>query len=52
MGRLDQHGLGSFPIHGIGGSAVLKPGKYTFEVRAFNAAGADPTPAKKSFTIT
>jgi hypothetical protein len=30
----------------------LKPGKYTFEVRAFNAAGADPTPAKKSFTIT
>ncbi len=30
----------------------LKPGKYTFEVRALNAAGADPTPAKKSFTIT
>jgi len=30
----------------------LKPGKHTFEVRAFNAAGADPTPAKKSFTIT
>ena len=29
----------------------LKAGKYTFEVRAFNAAGADPTPAKKSFTI-
>ena len=30
----------------------LKPGKYTFEVRAFNAAGAEPTPAKKSFRIT
>jgi hypothetical protein len=30
----------------------LKRGKYTFEVRAFNAAGAEPTPAKKSFTIT
>jgi hypothetical protein len=30
----------------------LKPGKYTFEVRALNAAGANPTPAKKSFTIT
>ena len=29
----------------------LKPGKYTFEVRAFNARGRDPTPAKKSFTI-
>jgi hypothetical protein len=26
-------------------------GKYTSEVRAFNAAGADPTPATKSFTI-
>ena len=30
----------------------LKPGKYTFEVRAFNVAGADPTPANKRFTIT
>jgi hypothetical protein len=30
----------------------LKPGKYTFEVRALNAGGRDPTPAKKSFTIT
>jgi hypothetical protein len=30
----------------------LKPGTYTFEVRACNAAGVDPTPAKKSFTIT
>ena len=30
----------------------LKPGKYAFEVRAFNAAGADSTSAKKSFTIT
>jgi hypothetical protein len=30
----------------------LKPGKYTFEVRALNAAGAGATPAKKSFTIT
>jgi hypothetical protein len=29
----------------------LKAGKYTFEVRAFNAGGADPTPAEKSFTI-
>jgi hypothetical protein len=29
-----------------------KPGKYTFDARAFNAVGADPTPAKKSFTIT
>jgi hypothetical protein len=29
-----------------------KAGKYTFEVRAFNAASADPTPAKMSFTIT
>ena len=29
----------------------LKPGEYTFEVRAFKSAGADPTPAKKSFTI-
>ena len=30
----------------------LKPGRYAFEVRAFNAAGADSTPPKKSFTIT
>lgn len=30
----------------------LKPGNYTFLVRAFNSAGPDPTPAKKSFTIT
>jgi len=30
----------------------MKPGKYTFEVHAVNAAGADPTPAKKSFTIS
>ena len=30
----------------------LKPDNYTSEVRAFNAAGADPTPATKSFTIT
>ncbi len=29
----------------------LKPSSYTFFVRAFNAGGADPTPAKKSFTI-
>ena len=30
----------------------LTAGTYTFEVRAFNAGGADPTPAKKQFTIT
>ena len=30
----------------------LKPGKYTFEVRALKAAAADSTPATKSFTIT
>jgi hypothetical protein len=30
----------------------LKPGKYTFEVRAFDASGADPTPAKKKFKIS
>jgi hypothetical protein len=29
----------------------LKPGKYTFKVRAFSAAGKDPTPAKKKFKI-
>jgi hypothetical protein len=29
----------------------LKPGGYIFFVRAFNAAGADPTPAQKTFTI-
>lgn len=29
----------------------LKPGKYRFEVRAVNAAGADPTPAKRSFRV-
>ncbi len=29
----------------------LKPGKYTFEVRAIGSGGTDPTPAKKSFTI-
>jgi sugar lactone lactonase YvrE len=29
----------------------LKAGKYTFEVRAFNAAGADQTPAKARFTV-
>jgi len=29
----------------------LKPGKYTFEVRAVGKGGTDPTPAKKSFTI-
>ena len=29
----------------------LKPGSYTFLVRALNAGGADPTPATRSFTI-
>ncbi len=29
----------------------LKAGRYTFLVRAFNAAGTDATPATKSFTI-
>jgi Divergent InlB B-repeat domain/PQQ-like domain len=29
----------------------LGPGRYTFEVRALNAAGTDPTPAKRRFTI-
>jgi hypothetical protein len=29
----------------------LKPGKYTFEVRAVGVGGTDPTPAKKSFNI-
>ena len=29
----------------------LKPGSYTFEVRARNAQGPDATPAKRSFTI-
>lgn len=29
----------------------LKPGKYTFQVRAVGSGGTDPTPAKKSFTI-
>jgi predicted phage tail protein len=29
----------------------LKQGQYTFKVRAVNAAGPDPTPAKKSFMI-
>jgi DNA-binding beta-propeller fold protein YncE len=29
---------------------ALAPGRYTFFVRAFNAGGRDPTPARKSFT--
>jgi alpha-tubulin suppressor-like RCC1 family protein len=29
----------------------LKPGKYTFKVRARDIVGADPTPAKRSFKI-
>jgi hypothetical protein len=29
----------------------LKPGKYTFEVRAVNSAGPDPVPAVKKFKI-
>ena len=29
----------------------LKPGSYTFEVEAVGPGGADPTPAKKRFTI-
>jgi hypothetical protein len=29
----------------------LKPGKYTFEVRAVGPGGTDPSPAKKKFTI-
>jgi alpha-tubulin suppressor-like RCC1 family protein len=29
----------------------LWPGRYTFEVRALNALGADPSPAVKSFTV-
>jgi hypothetical protein len=29
----------------------LKHGKYTFEVRAVNAAGTDPTPAKAKFKV-
>jgi uncharacterized delta-60 repeat protein len=29
----------------------LEPARYTFEVRAFSAAGKDPTPAKKKFRI-
>jgi hypothetical protein len=30
----------------------LKPGKYTFEVRAVGSGGPDPSPAKKSFKIS
>jgi hypothetical protein len=29
----------------------LKPGKYTFKVRAIGPGGTDPSPAKKKFTI-
>ena len=29
----------------------LKPGRYRFQVRAVNAAGVDPTPAKRSFKV-
>ena len=29
----------------------LAAGSYTFRVRAFNALGRDPTPAKKSFKL-
>lgn len=29
----------------------LAPGRYTLQVRALNAAGVDPTPAKRRFTI-
>jgi hypothetical protein len=29
----------------------LKPGKYTFEVRAVGPGGTDPSPAKKKFRI-
>lgn len=29
----------------------LKPGRYRFEVRAVNSAGADETPAKRSFRV-
>ena len=29
----------------------LKPGKYIFEVGAYNAGGATPTPAKRNFAI-
>ena len=29
----------------------LKPGRYTFKVRALNSAGIDPTPAHKAFKI-
>lgn len=29
----------------------LKPGRYRFEVRAVNAAGADPTPARRPFKV-
>jgi hypothetical protein len=29
----------------------LKPGKYTFKVRAVGPGGTDPSPAKKKFTI-
>jgi hypothetical protein len=29
----------------------LKPGRYTFLVRAFNVGGSDPTPATRGFTI-
>ena len=29
----------------------LKPGRYTFLVRAFNVGGSDPTPATTRFTI-
>ena len=29
----------------------LGPGRYTFEVRALNPAGHDPTPAKREFRL-
>jgi virginiamycin B lyase len=32
-------------------SYKLKPGRYRFQVRAVNAAGADATPAKRSFEV-
>ena len=30
---------------------ALKPGRYTFEVRALNSAGPDPTPAKRELRL-
>lgn len=49
--RLDAASFSTCPTSGIAYAGPLAEGSHSFEVRAVNSAGADPTPATYTWTV-